>query len=78
MEWATTEALKEDAHAEFRVPGAALALALVFKHGGRDVLLPMAGQVLQATTALAASARAARSVLVRKLVVRVAARVGLA
>jgi len=78
VEWATTEAVEEGADAEFRVPGAALALALVFKYGGRDVLLPLADRVLAAAVHLASSPRAARSVLVRKLVVRVAARVGLA
>eukprot|EP00854_Cymbomonas_tetramitiformis_P010531 gene10531-12462_t len=68
---------KQDMESVFRLPGAALSVASIFKQGGRDILLPVAERTLDAACALAASPSAERNGLVRKLAVRLISRCGL-
>lgn len=62
----------------FLVPGITEAMAAIFKVGGRDILLDVASTVWQETCNLIKSTAAARSPLLRKLLIKLTQRVGLA
>lgn len=62
----------------FLVPGITEAMAAIFKVGGRDILLDVASTVWQETCNLIKSTVAARSPLLRKLLIKLTQRVGLA
>ena len=77
LAWCGCALAREGAAGRFLVPGAAAALAGCLKHGSRAALAPRAAALWAQTSALAGSAGAARSPLLRKLAVKLAARVGL-
>lgn len=61
----------------FLVPGITEAMAAIFKVGGRDILFDVASTVWQETCNLIKSTAAARSPLLRKLLIKLTQRVGL-
>ncbi|XP_057830679.2 tubulin-folding cofactor D isoform X2 [Cryptomeria japonica] len=76
----TQEALgtsTEDTNDIFLVPGIFEAMAAIFKVGGRDVLLDVASVMWQETCNLTKSVTAARSPLLRKLLIKLTQRIGL-
>ncbi|KAM7261245.1 hypothetical protein ACFE04_026720 [Oxalis oulophora] len=80
IEW-THEILssdKDDALNHFRVLGAVEALAAIFKSGGRKVLLDWVPLVWSDASTLMKSTTAARSPLLRKYLVKLTQRIGLA
>uniref|UniRef100_A0A7I4D1R8 Tubulin-specific chaperone D n=1 Tax=Physcomitrium patens TaxID=3218 RepID=A0A7I4D1R8_PHYPA len=60
----------------FLVPGVIMAIAAIFKVGGRDILLDIAPSAWQEASKLARSQSAIRSPLLRKLLVKLIQRIG--
>ncbi|KAK9814241.1 hypothetical protein WJX72_002759 [[Myrmecia] bisecta] len=77
LAWAHTALHSDGPEAVFVIPGAAHALAAIFKLGQRQWILPIAPVVWPAAAQLVRSPAAASNVLARKLAIKLVQRVGL-
>eukprot|EP01018_Ginkgo_biloba_P017523 Gb_00473 [translate_table: standard] len=79
MQWsqASLATSMEENTGIFLVPGITEAMAAIFQVGGRDILLDVASIAWQGTCDLVKSPAAARSPLLRKLLIKLTQRVGL-